>query len=565
MKMSKLLNIDPDVANDFVEEPITAAYEILRGRIMLDANNNALGWYEPSLKMGTPIPLDGNMYLDDAFSKPLFDSPIMPFPNAARQIMLVVPLLHGYVARWFGKTTDDYDTWVTLAYNKDIDALLIYNPSPNPVVINHHTDVFPNRETTGIVDTGQTPPKITLNQDQYALLYGDVKPTVNPNAPWGFTDYEPYSSDVQPSRYIRLAGKFWQSPFQFDIDEYSDGNLTMFKDNIELPRPGVFAFKYAYRNNHRSDNIAPPSGAGIGIPLWYTDDPYAGTWAGGDVIMNIVYFETDSGFGVVERRVKLQTEDFKVRVSAIVGIYGKKVTTNRVKAKLLEAIKWLTDSISYGSPNMVIHPCGCIPRSVSSAEAYDGSAWSSIDPSIPPWSYMDGIAIRGTRTQNGNGLTAYFLVNMVRKLDTAGLGTPRIGYGNDAACVFFDQGGNQVPADNLTAVIHELLLDLQSPVTDVTPRSPETLDIRALWCYGKPWSISVDAPSFAPAGSTVTITVTTDAPDGTPVYLIDKDTGEILAQGTVSGGSCQLTFTMPSRDVNLRVYVGGQEPDLHAV
>jgi hypothetical protein len=564
------------VGYDIYTPPIMEKAVLLNANLIYDTSVSPpamKGWFEPNLKLGFQTLTDGQLYLDSAFTKPLFANAIPPFPSSGTYFfMYLIPMKNSVIGVWLGKTTNDYDTPVIVVINKQIGAMLIYNLTANSIQVNHYTDVYPNYETNGSYSNGV----VTLSQGQYVLFYGATKPTVNPNAKWGFTDYEPKSTTTQPSVYIDVSDGtnhyYYESTIELNvIMRYDIGAILTDINGMKLSFLGLW-FRMAWRGSKKQTYISynlpilgPQNLAHYPI---YDYDPPAGTsWAEGHATDNIAYIKDNEGITIIHRAVKNTTDPINPRYTMIIGYKYVKQGTDTVKVKVISAYKTYTNVTSYGSGNQVINPGLGFTSHVNPAtfEYFDGSTWKTATPGSNVYKYYTGYGIRAELYNPLDTTEKYKAVIMLRKQKRYGTPTVKVGalqfssYPNNGLIgIFQDYNGGTIPAGNYICMIFDVVVTTQTYPTVTTETPMEDTDVWS-YLYGYPYNISISAPSSATPGSTVTITVTTNAPDGTKVYVVDKDTDTVLGSGTVSGGQATVTFTMPSKNLEIRVYVEGAD------
>jgi hypothetical protein len=573
------------VGYDIYTPPIVEKAVLLNANLIYDTSVSPpamKGWFEPNLKLGFKTLADGQLYLDSAFTKPLFANAVPPFPSSgAYDFMLLVPLKNSVIAVWLGKTTNNYDTPVIVVINKQIEAMLIYNLSANSIQVNHYTDVYPNYETNGSYSNGV----VTLSQGQYVLFYGATKPTVNPNAKWGFTDYEPKSTTTQPSVYIDVTNGtnhyYYESTIELNvIMRYDIGAILTDINGMKLSFLGLW-FRMLWRGSKKGHNVMYlPLGGGLATSYTlrpfnltteniYDYDPPAGTsWMEGLIADNIVYVKDNEGITIIHRMVKNTTDPINPRYTIVVGYKYVKQGTDTVKVKAISAHKTYANVTSYGSGNQVVNPGLGFDSYVNPAtfEYFDGSTWNTATPGSNAYNYYTGYGMRAELYNPLNTAEKYKAVAILRKHKRYGTPTVKVGAlkfssypDNGLIAIFQDYNGGTIPAGNYICFIFDVVVTTQTTYPTVTTETPtEDTDIWS-YLYGYPYDISISAPSSATPGSTVTVTVSTNAPDGTKVYVVDKDTDTVLGSGTVTSGQATISFTMPSKDLKIRVYVEGAD------
>jgi len=574
----------PKVAYDIFSPPLVEKLTLLNADILFDTSVSPIqlkGWYEPNYKIGVKITSDGQLYLDSALTLGLFASALPPHPTTGNyDYLLAYPMKNALVAVWLGKTTSDYDTPVILAVNKTIGALLVYNASSQTVQVNHHSSVYPNYETDGTYSAGV----VTLNAGQYALFYGATKPTVNAAAKWGFTDYEPKSTTAKPTRYLDVCKETAHYYFENTLDingilDFEVGAILAEVNGIITYYPGLW-FRMNIRGGRDADGIEiMPPGGGYAVsfvlrpnnlfefPVYDHDPPAGISWSQGQVVDNLSYVR-DDGVSVFFRLVKTTTDPYNPRYTWLGGLKYAKDGLTTVRLKGVSVTKSLTGITSYGSANEVINPglgfdCYAEPTTF---EYYNGVSWLAATPGSNTYNYYNGYGIRAQLYNPLNTSEVYRAVAFMRKYMRYATAPIRVGslqfsaYPNRGLlAVFIDYSGAIIPIDNYVNMIFEVAITKET--TYPTISTEESSEDTALWSYlyGYPYNLSVSAPSSASPGQLVTVTVTTNAPDGRKVYAVDKDNDEILGSGTVSGGQATIQFNMPNRNLNIRVYVEGAD------
>jgi len=575
----------PKVAYDIFTLPIAEKLTLLNAKLLYDTSASPIqlkGWFEPSFKIGLKFDMDGQIYLDDGLTLGLFNSAIPPHPTSGGYGLLYMTLTkNALVSVWQGKTSSDYDTPIIVAVNKTIGALLVYNPSSNSVQVKHQTSVYPNYETSGTYSEGV----VTLAQGRYALFYGSTKPTVNTSAPWGFTDQEPKSSTTKPSTYIDVTNDTLHHYYEQTLPtsvilHYSNGAILADVAGAKLSLGNIALCAVMFvRGGRNADLIYPRAYIGIGAAafsyqnLWMHDvydyDPYANTsWGSGQVVDNVSYIK-DDGVTYVGRYVKHTTTPYNPRYSQITLWKYKVADANTINLKALSFYKTLVDVVAYGSVNSVIHPgIAFIDYATPTSFEYYNSTtgWAAATPGLDSYNYYDGFGIGAVIRNPLNDSETYKVRVLIRKhkpYASAPLKVGALKYSTNTSFgnlgVFQDYNGATIPSGTYIGYIAEgvIKLDGSTPTPSTELYSTDTADWTYL--YGYPYSIGVSAPSSAYPGQQVTVTVTTDAPDGKHVYVVDKDTDAVLGSGTVSGGQAAVSFQMPNKNLNIRVYVEGAD------
>ena len=571
------------VGYDIYTPPLKEKAVLLNANLIYDTSVSPpqlKGWFEPNFRIGVKFTIDGQLYIDSAFTKGLFATAKPTHPTSGSYALFNFTVTkQALIGIYLGMTTNNYDTPVLVVINRQIKAMLIYNLSANSIQVNHYTDVYPNYETNGSYSAGV----VTLAQGQYVLFYVDTKPTVNPNAMWGFTDYEPRSTTTQPSVYIDVTDGTNHYYFEQTLDlnvilHYGKGAWLVDVYGAKLTIPLIFETTMAVRGNNNADGIEPPVHPTDGSPYLYVNmflttiydsDPYAGTsWAEGYVVDNVTYVKDNTGVAIIVRWVKNTTEPYNPRYSFITAFKFERVDDVTIKFKHVSVYKALTNITSYGSINAVINP-GLSVYHYSNPDTYeyfDGSSWLSATPGNGTYNYYNGYGFGASIYNPANTSEVYALRMLIRKYQR--YGTPPLKIGalkltadptKGIAGVFIDYAGGTIPTGNYTSFIIEGLIRKDNVKPTITTETPtEDTDVWT-YLYGYPHDISISAPSSATPGSTVTVTVTTNAPDGTKVHVVDKDTDTVLGSGTVTSGQATITFTMTSKNLSIRVYVEGAD------
>jgi hypothetical protein len=573
----------PKVDYDIFTPPIAEKLTLLNAQLLYDTTQSPIqlkGWFEPSFKLGLKFDMDGQIYLDSGLTLGLFASAIPPHPTSGGYGLLYMTFTkNALVSVWQGRTSNAYDTPIIVVVNKAVGALLVYNPSSNSVQVNHQTSVYPNCETSGTYSGGV----VTLAQGQYALFYGSTKPTVNTTAPWGFTDYEPKSSTTKPSTYIDVTNDTLHHYYEQTLPtsvilHYSKGAILADVAGAKLSLGNIALNAVMFVRGGRNADFIYPRAYVIDAVLsyqnlWMNDvydyDPYAATsWGVGQVPDNVSYIR-DDGVTYVGRFVKHTTTPYNPRYTQITLWKYKVVDANTINLKALSFYKALADVTSYGSGNQVAHPGLTFLGYTSSAslEYYSPTAgWVSASPGSGLYNYYNGYGIGAVIYNPLNRSESYRIRAFLRK--HRGYGTPPIKVGALAysvdntlgeIAVFQDYNGGTIPAGNYTGYIAEGVIKLDGSTPTLSTESPSIDTADWTYLYGYPYSISVSAPSSAYPGQQVTVTVATDAPDGKKVYVVDKDTDAVLGSGIVSGGYASVSFQMPNKNLNIRVYVEGAD------
>lgn len=583
------------VAYDVFAPPIQQVVTQINAKYIFDTSVSPWslkGWFEPNYKIGVKFPMDGNIYLDQAQTKALFANRIPTRPSSGGKIIaLVNPLKDSIIMVYYGQTSADYDTPVIIAINKVIGALLIYNISSNTITINHHTDVYPYYETNGTYNPGTTPPTVTLAQGQYVLFYTSTKPTVNTNAPWGFTDYEPLSSTTQPTNYLDVTDGtthyYYSNPLGInEILRYDTGKMFIVFSNAVFFALNAFNITYYIRGGRNADFIESRL-AGGGLATSYTltgltvhninhiydyDPPSGISWSGGQVLSSMRFVKDQDGIVFIIRYLKTTTDPFNPRYTHTYVVKLKSVDSQTLMLKELALFKTLTNITSYGSTNQVINPGVALGDWADPAtfEYFNGSSWVTATPGTNSYNYYTGYGIRASVYNPLDKTVKYKVAKLFRKYYYS-YGSPPLKIGSLAFSaytghgllgVFLDYNGATIPSGNYIGFLAEALIRLDNTNPTITTESPTQDTDLWTYLYGSPYTISVSAPSSGSPGSTITVTVTTNAPDGKKVYVVDKDTDQVLGSGTVSGGTASVSFTMPNKTLKIRVYVEGDDLDL---
>jgi hypothetical protein len=573
----------PKVAYDIFTLPIAEKLTLFNANLLYDASVSPIqlkGFFEPNFKLGLKYSMDGQIYLDNGLTLGLFNSAIPPHPTSGVYTFFIFTFTkQALVGVWLGKTTNNYDTPVLVAVNKQIGALLVYNASANSIQVIHQTSVYPNYETSGTYNNGI----VTLAQGQYALFYGSTEPTVNTSAPWGFTDYEPKSSTTQPSTYVLVTNGtnnfyYEQTLALSSIIHFGKGAHVVDAYGAKLSSSvAILEAHMAIRVGYNADGIeyyyVPLDGSSTPpinqvITSIYDSDPIAGTsWAQGFVLDNLNYVRDNGGVAYIARLVKSTVTPYNPRYSFIMAQRFQQQDAQTVKVRTLALFKALANIISFGSANYVIHPGFSLQQYVdpSTFKYFNGSSWVAATPGSNTYNYYNGYGIEASIFNPINTSEVYKARYVMRKQLKYGSPPIKVGAlmfsttGFGAIGVFQDYAGGTIPTGNYVGFIVDGLIRLDNTAPTISTESPP--DDTATWSYlyGYPYSISVSAPSSAQPGQQVTVTVATDAPDGKHVYVVDKDTDAILGSGTVSGGSASVSFNMPNKNLSIRVYVEGAD------
>jgi hypothetical protein len=304
----------------------------------------------------------------------------------------------------------------------------------------------------------------------------------------------------------------------------------------------------------------------------YSDDVNATSFAGGYNTSKIVYMKDSEGILLVLREIKTTTDPYYLKATTIRA--HKFIDGTKKRIKLLLFNKAYTNIISYGEANLVRHPGIINLTSSANASYWNGTQWVSVqNPSNSSYEYHDGYFIgRATGTLPYSG-TSHGGIICVRRWGGYHTGNyPYVvfvsGYGS--ITLFINYDGSTITAGNAAWGIGEAVIDPSGnlpDLTDISPYESPVSEDSERWSlrYGYPYTITVNAPTSASAGSTVNVQVTTNAPDGKYVYVVDKDNDNILGSATVSNGSATVSFTMPNKNLNIRVYVEGDEPDIYYI
>ena len=568
---------------DMILQPIADKARLINARLVYDTSTtpeSLTRWYEDGYGICVPVDMDGNIYTDTDCTNALFASAIPPRPSSgAYTYFMLVPDKNFIYGVWLGKTTNDFDTPVLVAINKAIDAILIYNLSNNNVTINHNTARWPNYETNGTYDSTTTPPTITLGPGQYALLYNTTKPTVDPNTPWGFTDYDPIVATTKPSNYIAIYDgstyKYVQASVKINriislvvnaiLEEVNGANMSI--------GPAGLYFRLQIRNSNNADfiavygapNPAPKMPTNLRLYNIYDYDPPTGyTWAGGFYPTSVVYIESGLGPTLVVRGVKHTTKPYNPRIVMAYGILYKIVDSVTIWGKLLLAHRMIVDATAYGCVNDVPTPGFQIGNYTDPAtfEYYDGNTWGTPNKGTGDLVCQSGYAVGAEIYDMIDNSVRYRMRLIMRRRNVYNNLNPTVGaldWGTTPPmgwnAVFVDYGGGTVPAGSYVLEIADFVITTDGSEPQLLLDT--VVDDQVFpYLIGYPYSIDVQVSTTA---TDVTLTVTTDAPDGKTVYVVNKSTGEIVATGTVSGGQATITFPRPSQDTQYRVYIEGDD------
>jgi hypothetical protein len=567
------------VARDLIVKPIVETTRLWDTELILDTSSTPYqlnGIYEPNYNIYIKIPADGNLYYSPDDTSGYFSSPIAPTPSGNLAIFSFTVMKNALVGIWYGRTSANYDTPVHVAINKQIRAMLVTNLSSNTVVVIHNTTYYSNYETTGTYNSGNQ--TVTLSQGQYVLFYNTTKPTVNTSAPIGFTNYEPIASTSQPSgNWIKVvygSTTYWlTNTVKYNLLCTVGNSDSTVKQMYQNDYYGLgFAYWYYFRSGYRADTCQPHEAYVARIFNLYSDDVNATSWAESVNIAKIVYIEDSEGILKILRLIKTTTTPYYLKYTAIQG--EKFIDGTKKRIKLLMFDKAYTNCSSFGEANLVRHPAVANLLSSANASYWNGTQWVSVqNPSNSSYEYHDGYYIgRATGTLPFSG-TSFGGIICVRRWGGYHTGNYPVvvfvsGYGS--ITLFINYDGSTITAGNAVWGIGEAVIDPSGnlpTLTDISPYESPVSEDSERWSlrYGYPYTISVNAPTSAQAGSTVNVQVTTNAPNGKYVYVVDKDTDEILGSATVSSGSATVSFTMPNKNLNIRVYVEGDEPDIYYI
>jgi len=410
---------------------------------------------------------------------------------------------------------------------------------------------------------------------------------VNPSAPWGFANYEPVSSTSKPSVYVDVTDGtnhfYYESTIDLNIIlRYDLGTVLAEINNIIVSYLGL-RFLRDLRGGRDADHIRYlgfDQGLATPYPLRpdniyptsiYDYDPPSGTtWAWGLVVDNVSYIKDSDGITVVFRALKTTTNPYNPRCTYILAVKYVKEGT-KVRLRVVQAYRSLTTIRSYGSPNQTHMPgfgtCWC--SDPSTYEYFDGSTWWVATPGSGSYNYYNGYGVRAEVYNPLDTNVRYKFVALMRKFGRYGTAPIKVASLRNSTytdrgllTVFIDYAGGTIPADNYVCMIFNAIITSEATYPDISTESPtEDTDI---WSYliGYPYDISINAPSSAPPDSTVTITVVTNAPDNTKVYVVDKDTNEVLGSSTVTNGQATIQFIMPNKNLAIRVYIEGADISL---
>jgi hypothetical protein len=401
---------------------------------------------------------------------------------------------------------------------------------------------------------------------------------VNTSAPIGFTNYEPISSTTQPSgNWIKVVygtTTYWLTntvKYNFYCTLGND-EATVKKmygnDYVSINT----TYWYAQRSGYRCDELEMecPNVA----QAWhvYADDPNAVSWAGSYNVVKITYIEDSEGLLLITRLVKTTTVDWSLKVTSIHAIKFVDGTKKRIKLLLFD--KAYVGTVAYGQSNLVRHPAITSILAQTNASYWNGSSWTSIpDPNQQAYNYYSNQYIaRGAGTLPFAG-TSFGGIMCFRRwggYHTGSYPIPKIATGYGSLTIFIDYSGSTITEGNAVWGLGEAVIDPSGNLPDISDISPYEYPVsedNERWSlrYGYPYTISVNAPTSASAGSTVNVQVTTNAPNGKHVYVVDKDNDNILGSATVSNGSATVSFNMPNKNLNIRVYVEGDEPDIYYI
>jgi hypothetical protein len=301
----------------------------------------------------------------------------------------------------------------------------------------------------------------------------------------------------------------------------------------------------------------------------YDYDPVAGTtWAGGVVLDNLSYVRDSGGVAFVARQIKSTVEPYNPRYTLMFAYRYERQDASTVKVRAAALYKALVDVTSYGSSSQVANPGFQLASYVDSTtfKYFDGSSWVDATPGSGAYNYYNGYGIEASIFNPLNTSEVYKARFVLRKQIRYGSPPIKVGairfstsYVYGLISVFQDYNGGTIPSGNYTGFVVDGLIRLDNTAPTITTETP--VDDTAVWSYlyGYPYDISVSAPSSSYPGQQVTVAVVTNAPDGRKVYVVDKDTDTVLGSGTVSGGQAAVSFQMPNKNLNIRVYVEGAD------
>jgi hypothetical protein len=229
--------------------------------------------------------------------------------------------------------------------------------------------------------------------------------------------------------------------------------------------------------------------------------------------------------------------------------------------------KSLADITALGSTNQTVNPGFSLQQFVNpyTFKYFDGSSWVSATPGSDSYNYYSGYGVEASIFNPIDTSEVYKARYVMRKQLKYGSPPIKVGALMFSATefgsigVFQDYNGGTIPTGNYVGFVVDGLIRLDNTAPTISTESPPDDTDTWSYLYGYPYSISVSAPSSAQPGQQVTVTVTTDAPNGKSVYVVDKDTDAVLGSGTVSGGSASVSFQMPNKNLNIRVYVEGAD------
>lgn len=531
-----------NIYNDLVTGQIISKKRILKFKIYTDTGGAVRGVYEPYHGFGFKVFHDGHVYLDENLTLPLTYSPIYTRPTSGTAYYDVhyIGLNPDYVVMTY--CANNYNTIYVIVFSRDAQAVLVYNPSPNDVTVRHQDSIYPYYETNGTYSEKL----VTLSQGKYVLFYKSRKPTVNQNAPWGFTDAKPVSSTTKPSRfiYMRVHGTdmYWVSdlvtPQALNRDEAYPSNYMLVHNPIT-------------RANMPGDVLDTMPGPGC----IYLSSQGTSWW--GSYTFAVSYIETENEGAMIYRLKQMDLSVPNIRSTLIHGIaWSKDLSTLR------HLVYAYTDTscVAYGSPNQTDQTCIFrLERTLTSPTPQyttDGSTWNNASWVSGSWTYYTGVRAWRGMTRHYRpifGGDKYFIM---KRLRTGGTTSP-----THRGCIIgttegttvslqIDHGGATIPAGNWFYGIGEIKFYDSLPTEEVP--GWEVINEEGIVLYGYPHDLSVTV-----SGSS--ITVSTSAPDGTTVYLINKANGTIVGTANVSNGTATFTNVSPGQ---YRIIVAGLRPTL---
>lgn len=561
---------------------LTRKWLLINANLVYNASNELIRWYERNFGICTPVPMDGNIYVDSSCTEPLFKTPVAPRPSSGGyNEFIAVPDRNFVYGIWFGKVSSDYDARALVVFNSDIDAVLIYNLSDSAEIsVYHQTGRWPNYRTNGNYDSSSSPPVVTLAPGKYVIFYSSDEPGYDETRWWGFTDQEPIVSDTEPENYVALYdGSSYRYVYgRLKVNRIINLQNLFVAESVNGARivigPYSMIFRMQIRNSKNGDSIniyshpynLPKVPTTVRLYNIYDYDPPTGyTWAGGIYPSSIVYIEGSEYYGIISRTVKHSTDVFNPRIIVLYGTIYSTPDSSTIKGFMILGHKIMVDDAkAYGCSNNVPTPGFQIGNFADpdTFEYYNGSEWTMPNIGNGSVQCQNGVAAGAEIYDMINNNIRYHIRVVLRRRNVYGnpvakVGslrwdtTPPMGWNG----VFSDYSGGDIPNGAYVLEIAYFIIKTDNTEPIIEVESYEDSEIFP-YLLGLPYSISV---SVNESGSNLEITVSTDAPDGKNVYVVDRDTGDIVSTGTVSGGTAIITIPKPSVTKHYRVYVEGDD------